>query len=100
MLIKLNDVDKFEEVLNSVDHEMVPINYVKKVVFKLDGGKRKTLNLELLRKQGLHIEDIEVVVNRNMADFGDKIKDLHFILDIKSIACKIKPLTERYLEKL
>jgi hypothetical protein len=100
MLIKLDDVDKFKEVLNSVDQEMVPIAYVKKVVFKLNDGKRRTLNLEVLRKQGLQIEDIETVVNRNMLDFGNDILNLHFILDIGAIAKKIKPLTKRYLDKL
>ena len=100
MLIKLDDVDKFKEVLNSVDQEMVPIAYVKKVVFKLNGGKRRTLNLEVLRKQGLQIEDIETIVNRNMLDFGNDISNLHFILDIHAIAKKIKPLTKRYLAKL
>tara|TARA_R110002060_G_scaffold63206_1_gene72489 strand:- start:689 stop:991 length:303 start_codon:yes stop_codon:yes gene_type:complete len=100
MLIKLDDIDKFQEVLNSVDQEMVPINYVKKVVFKLNGGKRRTLNLEVLRKQGLQIEDIETVVNKNMLDFGDSIINLDFVLDISAIAKKIKPLTKRYLDKL
>jgi hypothetical protein len=100
MLIKLDDIDKFQEVLNSVDQEMVPIDYVKKVVFKLNGGKRRTLNLEVLRKQGLQIEDIETVVNTNMLDFGDSIINLDFVLDISAIAKKIKPLTKRYLDKL
>jgi len=100
MLIKLDDVDKFKEVLNSVDQEMVPIDYVKKVVFKLNGGKRRTLNLEVLRKQGLQIEDIETVVNRSMLDFENSIINCDFVLDISAIAQKIKPLTKRYLDKL
>ena len=58
MLIKLDDIDKFQEVLNSVDQEMVPIDNVKKVVFKLADGKQRTINLSTLRKQGLDIEDI------------------------------------------
>ena len=100
MDIIVDDVEKFKEVLNSVDQEMVPINYVKKVVFKLNGGKRRTLNLEVLRKQGLQIEDIETIVNRNMQDFGNEVSNLHFVLDIKLIAKKIKPLTKRYLANL
>jgi len=100
MDIIVDDVEKFKEVLNSVDQEMVPISYVKKVVFKLQDGKRKTINLEVLRKQGLHIEDIELVVNRSMQDFGKNILNLHFILDIHAIAKKIKPLTRKYLANL
>ena len=54
----------------------------------------------VLRKQGLHIEDIESVVNRSMLDFGKNILKLHFILDIHAIAKKIKPLTRKYLANL
>ena len=100
MTLDVDEVDKWKKVVESIDQEMVPIGYVKKVVFKLQDGKRKTINLEVLRKQGLHIEDIESVVNRSMLDFGKNILKLHFILDIHAIAKKIKPLTKRYLAKL
>ena len=59
-------LDKWKLVIDSIDQEMIPIDCVKKVVFKLENGTQKTINLSTLRKQGLDIEDIEVVVNKNM----------------------------------
>ena len=100
MQIAVDDVEKFRLVLNEIDQEMVPVDHIKKVVFKLQDGKQKTINLERLKKQGLHIEDIEVVVNRHLTSFSNQVNRLHFVLDVESIAKKIKPLTERYLEKL
>ena len=100
MNFAIDDVEKFQLVLDEIDQEMVPVDHIKKVVFKLQNGKQKTINLEKLKKQGLHIEDIEVVVNRQLLTFSNQVNRLHFVLDVESIAKKIKPLTERYLEKL
>jgi hypothetical protein len=100
MIISVDTVDKFQDVINSVDQEMIPIDYVKKVVFRLRTGKRRTINLDALRKQKLHIEDIEQIVNRSILDFGSDISKVNFVLDIRSIATKIEPLTRKYLEKL
>ena len=63
MDIPFTKLEKWKQVIDSIDQEMIPIDVVKKVVFKLEDGKQKTINLSTLRKQGLDIEDIEVVVN-------------------------------------
>ena len=80
---------------------MIPIDCVKKVVFKLEDGTQKTINLGTLRKQGLDIEDIEVVVNKNMGTITSKgIVKLDFVVDVNAVANRIEPLTKGYLEKL
>ena len=66
MDIPFTKLEKWKQVIDSIDQEMIPIDVVKKVVFKLEDGKQKTINLSTLRKQGLDIEDIEVVVNKNI----------------------------------
>jgi uncharacterized OsmC-like protein len=74
---------------------------IKKVVFKLENGKQKTINLTTLRKQGLDIEDIEVVVNKHMAVITEQgIVKLDFIVDLDAVADRIEPLTNNYLGKL
>ena len=101
MNICVSKLDKWTQVIDSVDQDMIPIDCVKKVIFKLEDGKQKTINLTTLRKQGLDIEDIEVIVNKKMVSFNDKdILKLDFIVDIHAVANKIEPLTKRYLAKL
>ena len=101
MDIPFTKLEKWKQVIDSIDQEMIPIDVVKKVVFKLEGGKQKTINLSTLRKQGLDIEDIEVVVNKNMTTITDKgIVKLDFVVDVNAVADRIEPLTKRYLEKL
>ena len=100
MTLIVNEVDKWTKVLESIDQDMVPIDCIKKVIFKLEGGKQRTINFSKLKTQGLGIEDIEVVVNRNMGDLGKNIDKVDFIIDVLAVAKKIKPLTKGYLEKL
>ncbi len=101
MDIPFTKLEKWKQVIDSIDQEMIPIDVVKKVVFKLEDGKQKTINLSTLRKQGLDIEDIEVVVNKNMTAITDSgIVKLDFVVDVNAVADRIEPLTKGYLEKL
>ena len=101
MNICVSKLDKWTQVIDSVDQDMIPIDCVKKVIFKLEDGKQKTINLTTLRKQGLDIEDIEIIVNKKMGLFNDKdILKLDFVVDLYAVANKIEPLTKRYLAKL
>ena len=100
MDIPFSKLDKWKQVIDSIDQEMIHIDVVKKVVFKLEDGKQKTINLSTLRKQGLDIEDIEVVVNKNMTTITNKgIVKLDFVVDVNAVADRIEPLTKGYLEK-
>ena len=101
MTLAFSKLEKWKQVIDSIDQEMIPIDCVKKVVFKLEDGTQKTINLGTLRKQGLDIEDIEVVVNKNMGTINNKgIVKLDFVVDVNAVANRIEPLTKGYLEKL
>ena len=91
---------KWTEVLASIDQDMIPIDCVKKVVFKLKNKRQRTINLRKFRDQGLTIEEIENVVNRQLTDFGKEIVNLDFIIDVQAVASQIEPITQKYLENL
>ncbi len=101
MKIAHTKLEKWKQVIASIDQEMIPIDVVKKVVFKLEDGTQQTINLTTLRKQGLDIEDIEVVVNKNMSSVTERgIVKLDFIVDVNAVADRIEPITRGYLQKL
>ena len=101
MSLFTSNLEQWKQVIDSIDQDIIPIDVVKKVVFKLQNGKQKTINLSTLRKQGLDIEDIEVVVNKHMAIITEQgIVKLDFVVDINAVADRIEPLTKGYLEKL
>ena len=100
MDIPFTKLEKWKQVIDSIDQEIIPIDVIKKVVFKLENGKQKTINFSTLRKQGLDIEDIESVVNKNMTAITESgIVKLDFVVDINAVADRIEPLTKGYLEK-
>tara|TARA_B100000497_G_C7628368_1_gene377590 strand:- start:649 stop:954 length:306 start_codon:yes stop_codon:yes gene_type:complete len=101
MKIAHTKLEKWKQVIDSIDQEMIPIDVVKKVIFKLEDGTQQTINLTTLRKQGLDIEDIEVVVNKNMLTVTERgIVKLDFVVDVHAVADRIEPITRGYLQKL
>ena len=100
MQVPVNDIEKWELVLSSIEKDTIPLDCVKKVLIKLKGSKQKTINLKKLRDSGLEFEEIEIVVTRAMYDFQDDIVNIDFVIDVQSVAAYIQPLTDKILEKL
>jgi hypothetical protein len=69
-------------------------------VVKLHGKRQRTINLDLLRRQGLDIEEIETVMSRTLADLGEAVRDVDFILDVGAIATIVQPETDKLLKDL
>jgi hypothetical protein len=92
--------NKWSHIVNEVNKTNVPIECIKKITIRLYGGKRKSINISTLRKQGLEVEEIETVVNRTLIDLGDEVRDVDFILDINAVADIIQPETDKLLNGL
>ena len=93
-------VDQWEIIVKEVNKTDVPLECIKKIIIKLNSGKQKTINLHTLIKQGLQIEDIESLVSRTFAEMDAEIKDVDFVVDIKSVAALVQPETDKILGKL
>jgi len=99
MQVLTDRIEQWEDLIKTVDKDQIPIDCVKKVLFKLKGGKQKTINLGTLRKQGLEIEEIETVVTRTMLDMSSDIENMDFIIDVQTVADYVQPLTDKLLGK-
>lgn len=101
MMQPIDDLlDQWEIIISEVSKTDVPLECIKKIVIKLAGGKQKTINLHTLIKQGLHLEDIEALVSRTFAEMDADIKDVDFVVDIKSVAALVQPETDKILGRL
>jgi hypothetical protein len=69
-------------------------------VVKLHGKKQRTINLDLLRRQGLDFDEIETVMSRTLSDLGEQVRDVDFILDVGAIATIVQPETDKLLKDL
>lgn len=93
-------VDQWEIIVQEVNKTDVPLECIKKIVIKLTDGKQRTINIHTLVKQGLQIEDIEQLVSRTFSELDSSIKDVDFVVDIKSVAALVQPETDKILGKL
>lgn len=95
-----NFFDKWEHILEGVEKNRIPIQFVKKIVVKLKGKRQHTINIYSLMKQGLDPEYIEDLVNKKLYELDTDIVNLEFILNIESIAETVQPETDKLLSGL
>lgn len=91
---------KWEHIIAEVTKTEVPLECIKKVVIKLHGKKQKTINLATLKRQGLDIEEVELVLSRTLSELGDEVRDIDFVVDVTEVAKIVQPETDKLLEKL
>jgi len=88
----------WEEIVDQVDKEHIPIGCVKKVVFRSRANKQKTINLKRLREQGLDEDAIENMVENYIKDCERDIASMEFVLDVDAVAGQIQPETDKLLK--
>jgi len=93
-------LDKWEQLIDDVDKHSIPLQFIKKVIVKLEGKKQQTINIEKLLEQGLEIEQIEQALSRKLDELDPSITTIEFILNIQKIADTVQPQTDRFLNKL
>ena len=100
MQLNLDFLDQWEHILADVVKTDVPLECIKKVVIKLAGGKQKTINVHTLLKQGMELEEVEVMLTRFFNENDHQIRDVDFVVDISSVAKIVQPETDKLLGKL
>jgi hypothetical protein len=93
-------LDQWEHIIDGVNKTDVPLECIKKVVIKLAGNRQKTINLHLMLRQGLALEEIETMLTRYFQEHDHEIRDVDFVVDIKSVASLVQPETDKLLGKI
>ena len=93
-------IQKWESLLEDVDKQKIPVEFIKKLVVKLVGKKQQTINIEKLLSQGLDPDQIEEAISRKLMELDDRVNSIEFILNVQSIADTVQPETDRLLNKL
>ena len=93
-------IEKWEHILEDVEKNKIPVEFIKKLVIKLEGKKQHTINIEKFLNQGLAPEQIEDVVSRKLQELDESVVGVEFILNLQSIADTIQPETDKLLGRL
>lgn len=91
---------KWEHIIEEVNKTEIPLECIKKVVIRLHGKKQRTINLATLKKQGLDMDELEIVLTRTLTEFGDEVKDIDFVVDVGEVAKLLQPETDKLLSGL
>jgi hypothetical protein len=93
-------IDKWEHILEDVEKNKIPVEFIKKLIIKLTGKKQQTINIKRLLQQGLDPDQVEDAVSRKLNELEDSIVSVEFVLNVQSIADTVQPETDRLLGKL
>ena len=93
-------IEKWEHILEDVEKNKIPVEFIKKLIVKLQGKRQQTINVEKFLQQGLDPDQIEDAVSRKLNELDDQIVSVEFILNVQNIADTVQPETDRLLGKL
>lgn len=91
---------KWEHILEDVEKQKIPVQFIKKLILKLQGKKQQTINVERFLQQGLSPDQIEDAVGRKLHELDDQIISIEFLLNVQSIADTVQPETNKLLGNL
>jgi hypothetical protein len=91
---------KWEHILEDVEKQKIPVEFIKKLVIKLKGKRQQTVNIKKFLDQGLDPEQVENAISKKLNEMDDDIISVEFVLNIDSIAETVQPETDRLLGKL
>jgi hypothetical protein len=93
-------IKQWEHILEDVEKQKIPVEFIKKLVIKLQGKRQKTINIKKFLDEGLAPEQIEEAVSRKLSEHDEEIISVEFVLNVESIAETVQPETDRLLNKL
>lgn len=93
-------IAKWEHILEDVEKQKIPVQFIKKIIVKLEGKRQTTINIERFLSQGLDPEQIEEAVGRKLHQLDEEIASVEFILNVQSIAETVQPETDKFLKQL
>ena len=93
-------IEKWEHILEDVEKNKIPVQFIKKLIIRLTGKKQQTINIQRLLSQGLDPEQVEDAISRKLNELDESIVSVEFILNVESIADTVQPETDRFLNKL
>ena len=91
---------KWEHIVDSVEKTKVPVEFIKKLVIKLNNRRQRTINIKSLFNQGLETEDIEMAIIRKLEEYDEEMVGIEFVLDIEGIADIVQPEIDDLLKSV
>ena len=92
--------EKWEHIIQDVEKSKIPVEFIKKLIVKLQGRRQRTINVKLLLEQGMEPDEIEEAISIKLEEYDEEMISIEFILDIENIAEIVQPETDILLKGL
>ena len=92
--------EKWEHIIQDVEKSKIPVEFIKKLIVKLQGRRQRTINVRLLLEQGMEPDEIEEAISMKLEEYDDEMISIEFVLDIENIAEIVQPETDNLLRGL
>lgn len=90
----------WQDIVDSVDSDQIPVSCLKRVSINLLDGKRKQINIAKYRKQGYTEEELEDLLGKYFVMLNSVIKNVDFVVDINAVEALVTPITQKLLAKI
>lgn len=91
------DLDYWEEIFNSVDMEILPVEYMNKIIIRFRDGTTWDIDIKDSKKKQT-IEDIELSLNELFETYEDSIVNIDFRMDMDRIRKDLQRRVKRFLK--
>lgn len=98
MLLTDDFLKRWGDIVDEVDKQHIPLNCVRKVVFRSRDKRQKTINLSRLRQQSCQDDMIESLIEQYIKTHEENILSMEFVLDVEAVANQIQPQTDKLLK--
>lgn len=93
-------LSKWEDLVDGVEKSDIPIECIKRIVIKLTDGKRRYLNISVLRKKGHGPDELEGILNEKLKEYDGIIENVDFFIDVEAVAEQVQQETDSMLGNL
>ena len=93
-------IQKWEHILEDVEKNKIPVQFIRKIIIKLKGKKQQTINIEKFLQQGLESDQVEELISKRLNELDELVVSIEFVLKVQSIADTVQPATDEFLRNL
>lgn len=98
--IHLNSKKSWQDLINKVDKNEVPVNILERLTVNLIDGTVVTINVKELLINGQDPLDIEDMLNDKFRDLDPYIKNVDFFVDVDKVVDVVKPEVAKVLKDI
>jgi hypothetical protein len=98
--IKINERERWEQIVKGINKKEIPVTLLDHVVVNLLDGTQVAVNIRELLDEGNDPDELEQMLNSRLDALNSIIKDVDFHINLDSVAKTVQPVTNDLLKNL